>query len=861
MHRSPWSFILLGAALVLAACGDTASSPSRAPELATPAPGALASLSTCVADPAAVTANLTNLGFLSREAGGNALAIWSGIQVKLGNGDQAGAQDDALVLTQLLLDARTAGTLVTTDAALAGVLNEVFCFVGLEPIVGDPNNVWIIPVNNEPTTLVTKDKLSGTEFPADAVSRNTIVTARQRPVSALETPLDAYPFVYDWSVQPQQTLLAPVIVGVCPSAASLANVPADQLQALLDRLVLGHQEDDGRFEVLARVALPPGMDLDCGDADGAPVATSLLDRVTDLVARLVLPAEVHAARLLRVGGVGGSASEFSSFGPVDSKLRLTGGVGGSASEFSRADALLVAAVEEPAISGTVGTQRSDAMLPSITLTTVNGTPIVGAGVTFVTSAPATMTPVGNASVCGSTAQTDAQGTARVTCIAFGTTTQFRTAYTKLSPDITLPTGLDAVDAAGNPVMQVTPEQANWLIGSYGPAVLAFTAPPAGRTVANNAAYGAGAVIPTTVEIRSTLGVKVPIATDAVTLTLSQGSFAGGATSIVQAAVAGVATFAPAVGTAATGYTFGAAATLGGSPASGTSAVFDVAAGAAANIEAVGTTAYGTVTQALVTPAPAVRVTDGFGNPTPGAVVYWQPGGSAAALANGVPGQSTTSSEANGQTSATWQLGEGVNQLRASLQAASGGPAVQFTATLASSLSTINACAPGGAKDDITQYYFAIPGPGGSNGLVRSIGLYLSAAGAVGQTDPDIGVPLRLVATRTWRDASNVQRTETFTSSANAFLRGDNGEPRLVTFGFDIPPVSSLRNGAGTPQLVVRFDVPPGGYARKINFNVGPCSPGNRCTPPPGCHATEYELPITANPRVYRRSVAILVTGR
>jgi hypothetical protein len=841
----------------LAACGDTGSNATRTPELPADRTPASLTAASCELSAAEVRALLA-VAFANTPDENSVVNKWDVIIQKYtsGNaGEVQDAKDKTFQLVEFILRKRAQKGLNPSfsDEDFAYLLEQMYCNIGEFLDVGDPDDLWLVPVGNSLTTFITQDKLSGIQFQSNAVSVNTIVTAVRRDETALQTLLDKYPFVYDWSLAPSQTLLTPATVGVCPDPALIEAAPEPNKQALLDRLVLGHQNATNGFDVLARVPIPTAMVLDCGEINDGTTSASTGSRMLEFLGELFLPTEVHAARaLLRTGGIGGSTSEFSSFGPVDKRLNLTGGVGGSTSEFSRADALLVASLsEDPAtIDGTVGTQRSDALLPFITVATDKGTVIPGIGTLFTTGAPATTTPVGNATVCGSNTQTDVTGTSRVTCLDFGTTTQFATAFTKLTVSLTLPEGLDAVDSEGEPVVQFAPTTQNWLIASYGPSTLVFTAPPAGRTVANNAPYTADQTIPATVEIRSALGVKVPIATNTVTIAPNKATFQGGAATMAAAAVAGVANLSTRITTADLGYQLTASATLAGTAATATSNSFDVVAGAATQIAAVGTQNYGSTLVNPVTPNPTVEVKDAYGNIAPSTSVFWSAGGATGSAVT--PPENLTGT--NGQASATWTLGEGDNLLRAALQAAAGEPEVIFSATRPNDDQVLQACAPGGGKDDIAGYYFTVQQP--NNRTITALGLYLSAAGAVGQISPTDRFPMQIRVTR-------VATGEVFTSSANALLRGDNGasnaEQRLVTFNnLNIPTAA---NNAGR-QLRVEFVIPAGGYNRKISFNGGPCGLG-RCSPtPPGCSGlTSYDFPVVANDAIYRRSVAIVVTGR
>lgn len=851
---------LFGLALLAAACSDTGSLTELPDSPGAPIGGTAAVLA-CTVDTAQVTALLTE-AFSASPDENAALGKWNNIQHQVNDlGDVATGKDKVFDLVDFiyLKLGKSPSTISTTD--FASLLNQLFCFVGIDAGITDPGDTWIVHVGDPLVTFVTDDQLSGIQFPSNAVTENTLVTAKQASTTALFTLLDKYPFVYDWSLSPAQTLTAgtEAIVGVCPDVSQFPT-DAAEANALLGRLVLGHQHgsDSAGFALLPPVPIPPEMVLSCGTIPDATASASWGSRLIHSLASIVLPREAHASVMRGfVGGVGGSTSEFSSFGTVDPTLR-TGGVGGSTSEFLRL-APAVMAGSDTAIDGTVGGTTTSDPLPSVTIRTYQGTVIPGVGVHFTTGPGATATPVGDATVCGSDTATDASGTAAVSCIDFGTTVQYSLAYTRLSAAFTLPPALADTLDDGTPIVSFEPGKLNWLVASHGPSALAFTQPAASQT------YTADDSIPVRIEIRSDLGDVVTSAANTITLTLNQNAFGGGATSVTDTAVAGVATFKVKVPKAATGYQFTASASLSDvGTVTATSNSFDVVAGAAARISAVTTTSYGTVGAGgnPVSPDPRVLVTDAEDNVKPGATVYWMPGGATGAEANGSTGTTTTTTAGDGTTSAIWLLGEGDNLLRASLQAAPGGAEVFFAATLASGFSTINSCAPGGAKDDITSYYYVIPGPSKNGGIVHSIGMYLSAAGAVGQIDPDQAFPMTLVATRTYTDATtNAVRTDTYAASALAFLRGDNGSSgavdRLVTFNFDIPEANV--KGGQAPELTVRFQLPAGGYGRKINFNAGECGPG-KCRPPQGCTVSEYRLPIGSG-GVYRKSVALMVRGR
>ncbi len=264
----------------------------------------------------------------------------------------------------------------------------------------------------------------------------------------------------------------------------MSQFPTDPAEAngLLGRLVLGHRRgsDSAGFALLPPVPIPPEMVLSCGTIPDAMASASWGSRLIHSLASMVLPREAHASVMRGfVGGVGGSTSEFSSFGTVDPTLR-TGGVGGWTSEFLRL-APAVMAGSDTTIDGTVGSTTTSDPLPSVTIRTYQGTVIPGVGVNFTAGAPATETPVGDASVCGSDTSTDNTGTAAVSCIDFGTTVRYATAFTKVSAVFTLPPELSDTLADGTPIVSFVPDKLNWLVASHGPSALAFTAPPTGQT--------------------------------------------------------------------------------------------------------------------------------------------------------------------------------------------------------------------------------------------------------------------------------------------------------------------------------------------------------------------------------------------
>jgi hypothetical protein len=261
--------------------------------------------------------------------------------------------------------------------------------------------------------------------------------------------------------------------------------------------------------------------------------------------------------------------------------------------------------------------------------------------------------------------------------------QYNRAYTGLTAKFTKPPSLSDTAANGSPIVTITPSTQDWLIVAHGPSAQVFPLTTIIQPSPGRPGYPADGAVPSRVEIRSDLGEVVPNATNSITLTLNKNTLVGGSTTTSLAAVAGVANFASHIPTIATGYSFTAFANLadlGVIHSGGSSALFDIFAGNAAAVAAIGSTSYGSALVAgnVVQPQPTVLVTDMYGNPRPGTLVYWTPTGAAGASANGSTGLSTTATGADGRATALWTPASGTNTLRASLQQAAGGAEVTFS---------------------------------------------------------------------------------------------------------------------------------------------------------------------------------------
>ena len=293
-------------------------------------------------------------------------------QLKRGNLAEAQAQANNIVA--YVQAKAAAGRLVGTRAQVQLLINGVLCYAGLLD-----NTVLVYP-SDQPQVVTDKSGQAGISLPANPVDVPTLITLKlldPAGPSPLITKLDKYPGYLE--ITSSSSLARPAVVAVCPSV----SVPAE----VVGRLRLGHQGSAG-FEIT-----PPA---DGGFLNCSGVAASRLPAWLRQVAQLVLPRPLYAATTFFGGGVGGLASEFSPFGPVDPAVSYSGGVGGLASEFSVTRGTAVSASQAPSASipmpsvspvahlnalsaacppveATAGTDVSPECRPVVTISTRNGT--------------------------------------------------------------------------------------------------------------------------------------------------------------------------------------------------------------------------------------------------------------------------------------------------------------------------------------------------------------------------------------------------------------------------------------------------------------------------------------------------------
>ena len=393
-RRARLPIVLVGALLaVLTACTDR---PAPTAPLSVFRSDANAHTGTCttINDLTALVNQVFGAGSPSASS---ALGKLSNIDKKLRRGDIVGAQDAARNLIRFIQE---------KAASLPGEQYVPRLIAALECYVGITDDTFLVFPADLPQVLISDNGTAGIQLPAQPVSEPTLITIAILPdttTGLLDTKLDKYPgFIRITQVSGVvNSLVTPVVVGVCPAA----SVPA----SVLSRLRLGHQAIGG-FDVT------PDADasfLDCAAAV-ANASTTKLPGWARSLAGLVLPKVLYAQEFFG-GGVGGTVTEFSPFGPVDPELSFGGGVGGTVTEFIRVPAptplspttstgakprepakkrsvggqtVMVAAGPLASLShadclqGVVGTALPAECRPRVTITTANGTILSNVPVSF-----------------------------------------------------------------------------------------------------------------------------------------------------------------------------------------------------------------------------------------------------------------------------------------------------------------------------------------------------------------------------------------------------------------------------------------------------------------------------------------------
>jgi hypothetical protein len=734
------------------------------------------------------------------------------------------------------------------DSALPGqgslveFVNGVYCFAGLEITLTDPDDSHLIFPDDQEQVVVSADGQAGIRFNAFPVNAPTLITFVNETSPPLNTKLDQYPGFFSITAQADAEIILtqPATVGVCAQGVIPAEVRA--------RLRLGHglktAEEATDYQGFEITPAAEADFLQCAN-DVAVVPSSIGSRLWQRVASLVLPAKAHAYQEAFGGGVGGTVTEFSPFAPVDPELNFGGGVGGTVTEFMRTwssksllsnQALAVAGCST--IQAPIGSPVRSDCLPLVSVRTRLGTVFENVPVNWNVDLGGGVIGARSAGTCGALAAaladlTDATGVSEI-CWTLG-------AEGTNSVVATPALGGDAVEG-----VVFAPASRTFTATANPPSALAFVQQPASTT--------AGTPVSMQVEVQDLNGERVIGYDGDVTAAIASGpagATLGGTTT--ERADDGLATFDDLVLTKAGVYTLHASAPFLPGPAGlPVSDAFTISPAAASIMSIVQGNNVTAAAGSVVSPAPTVLVTDAYGNAIGGLSVDWTAGLSSNSSVS--PGSTVTG--ANGQTTTTWTLGDGANQLRAEL-ASNPAVFVVFDATGTSTLVELNVCAPGGAKDPIGDpskpYAFYLPDPGNGK-TIRQIAVYLSSQGRANQPteyevelttqratfDPAVSLP---VATR-----------------ARVNLRGNNSEDKLATFTLTQPIVGA--SGTSAREVMVRLRVLDNPDGAQLTFNAGTCSPGTKnCKVPPTCKVTEVSDPLPY-PRgtFHRASVGIKVKG-
>jgi hypothetical protein len=313
------------------------------------------------------------------------------------------AQANARELVAFISKKVEQGGLPGTPAQIQDLLNGILCYSGIE------TNSFVVYPSDQQKIFISPDGQAGISLQPNTVDVPTIITITILPsnTSPLITKLDQYPAFVAFTKT--SALTKPAIIAVCPSS----TVPL----SVVGRLRLGHQALAG-FEIT-----PPadGSFLNCNGAT-ASAPTGVRGWLASL-ASLVSPKPLYAAAMFD-GGVAGTTTEFSDFGPVDPELSFRGGVSGTMTEFktgpSRGPRSGVPTLDEPAagsmtvvnghctaIDGTVNGAVEPECRPGVNLQTAKGTILTNVPVTWaVTAGGGTIAPEATGTrACGAFAST------------------------------------------------------------------------------------------------------------------------------------------------------------------------------------------------------------------------------------------------------------------------------------------------------------------------------------------------------------------------------------------------------------------------------------------------------------------------
>lgn len=411
MRKSLASISILAALLFSVSCGDDRTShslptgplPSRSVSggagINAPVPGTCTTQSALGEEINAVFAPGASRGQVHGDVGK--------LNSDINKHDIAAAQALAFSITNFTLQQLKANQVAGMPGQVKKLVNDVFCYAGLSSTITDPASTTVVYPSSTTQIVTNNTGTAGASFPPNSVTEPTVIefvlipdTFGGNGAGPLHTKLDQYSgffFISNQSASGAPFAL-PVTVGICPDPT--------MNQTVRMRLNLGHDAIAG-FEITPPA---PANFLTCPVSVGA--APSRMPGWLKTLASLVLPKPLYARMpFFATGGVGGSATEFSPFAPVDPLLSFTGGVGGSATEFKRSPApgglgplapkstpkstasfllapgsrfsTIVGGVCSAPVEGVLGEPLDPACRPLVTLTTHLGTVLTGVPVSWL----------------------------------------------------------------------------------------------------------------------------------------------------------------------------------------------------------------------------------------------------------------------------------------------------------------------------------------------------------------------------------------------------------------------------------------------------------------------------------------------
>ncbi len=698
-------------------------------------------------------------------------------------------QEKTLDLVDFMLDKKNEGKLLygadqASLDAFRNLINALFCFAELQNLYFYPGgNAWLVYPSDLEQSLVGDNQQVALHLPANAVKSPSLI-AITRSSADLVTKFDQYGQTYEFSKYPIEDFDKPVVPEICTTV---------ETQQLFDELVLGHTKADGTFELLPR---QPSR-LSCTQPPATGTA-SLGDRLLSML----LPRKLYAAVMFGGGGVAGSLIELSPVRPVDPRVFVE--------------------KVNPATSAPIGTLVDPA--PTVRLRTRNNTPFDGVRVDFTTLG-GTYGAGGTLASSGSVT-TDADGLASVAW-RVGTTADALyglSATPQAVADANVTTTTNAV-----PGTEFVDPVTTFEVLAKGPAGLAFTTSPEGKT------YTAGTTLdPLTVRVVDDEGRTVVGYAGSIAVSATPGPIVSTTTLITT--TNGVALFNALVINRSGNHTLTATAAPGGFTR--TTGSFSIAKDVPRISIAGGNNQTATAPATLN--GLQVLVEDRFGNKYEGTTVFWR------TFDGSTPGQATTTTVTGGAAAGTsansWTIREGVNQLYASLDSdgLTGNRFVMFSATgtVPRRTESVLTCGVGNSRVGITDHYVRMASPA----RVDKITMYFSVQGDA--SEPTF-FPLVMILEEQRRINGQWETTprEIGRATRTVPLRGNtaqNDGSGTFDFGAGVSPASGsrliIKVRKGTPEV-------PG----TLRFNAGTGS---------GCDASTFRNDNS----LFRTSAAIVVQG-